>query len=233
MRQTGLDKTPFGEGAEGLFSFIGKLFMRILSMIVVPLVFTSVVCGSMSLGGGRRFLRIGVKTVVFYLATGVAAIMVTLLLVNLISPGSVSAETAKGILGDAASAAPQIKAGKFDLSEFVLRMFPPNIIQAAADNTQLLGLIIFAICIGVFVNLLPEKQAHILKDFLNAFNALFEKITGAVMRLLPIGVFGLTAPVCMRAGGDVIATVLMFFITVCLALALHMFVVMSFILRTP
>ncbi len=231
MRWTGLDKTPFGESTEEFLSFIGKLFMRILSMIVVPLVFTSVVCGSMSLGGGKRFLRIGIKTVVFYLATGVAAIILTLLLVNFISPGSVSADAARGILGDAVGAAPQIKAGKFDLSEFVLRMFPPNIIQAAADNTQLLGLIIFAVCIGVFVNLMPERQSHILKDFFNAINALFEKITGAVMRLLPIGVFGLTAPVCMRAGGDVIAPVFMFFITVCLALILHMFVVMSIILR--
>ena len=85
MRWTGLDKTPFGESTEEFLSFIGKLFMRILSMIVVPLVFTSVVCGSMSLGGGKRFLRIGIKTVVFYLATGVAAIILTLLLVNFIS----------------------------------------------------------------------------------------------------------------------------------------------------
>ncbi|MBQ6534776.1 MAG: dicarboxylate/amino acid:cation symporter, partial [Opitutales bacterium] len=232
LRLTGFDESSFGAGFESVSSFIGKLFMRMLSMIVVPLVLTSVVCGSMGLGSNGKFVRIGAKTVLFYLITGFFAIFLSLFLVNAIAPGSVAPETAKLILGDALKNAPAIEAKSSDIAGVLLRLFPPNIVAAASDNTQLLGLIIFAVIMGAFVNLLPDEYRNFQRKFWVGFNMIFEKITNVIMKLLPIGVFGLTAPVCMRAGSDVIAPVAMFFLTVLLALGGHMFITMSLVLKS-
>lgn len=200
----GLSESVVGNGFERVCSFIGSLFMRMLSMIVVPLVATSVICGSMSLGKGRTFLRVGLKTLAFYLITGLMAILLALLLVNAIAPGDVSAETARKILGGANFDASAVNSGAGDIVGVLLRFFPPNIVEAASDNTQLLGLIAFAVIIGVFINTLPEKHAEFQRKFWSSFNILFEKITNAIMRLLPIGVFGLVAPVFMRAGAEAV-----------------------------
>ena len=226
----GLSESVVGNGFERVCSFIGSLFMRMLSMIVVPLVATSVICGSMSLGKGRTFLRVGLKTLAFYLITGLMAILLALLLVNAIAPGDVSAETARKILGGANFDASAVNSGAGDIVGVLLRFFPPNIVEAASDNTQLLGLIVFAVIIGVFINTLPEKHAEFQRKFWSSFNILFEKITNAIMRLLPIGVFGLVAPVFMRAGAEAVAPVVVFFLTVSLALVLHSVGTMSLVL---
>ena len=226
----GLSESVVGNGFERVCSFIGSLFMRMLSMIVVPLVATSVICGSMSLGKGRTFLRVGLKTLAFYLITGLMAILLALLLVNAIAPGDVSSETARKILGGANFDASAVNSGAGDIVGVLLRFFPPNIVEAASDNTQLLGLIVFAVIIGVFINTLPEKHAEFQRKFWSSFNILFEKITNAIMRLLPIGVFGLVAPVFMRAGAEAVAPVVVFFLTVSLALVLHSVGTMSLVL---
>ena len=201
-------------------------------MIVVPLVVTSVVCGSMGMGANGRFLRIGVKTLLFYAITGLLAIFLSLFLINIIAPGAVSADVAEKILGSAVKDVPQVDAKSSDVIGVILRLFPPNIVAAASDNTQLLGLIIFAVIIGVFINTLPENYKEFQKKLWSSFGLMFEKITNVIMKLLPIGVYGLTTPVCIRAGADVITPVLMFFLTVVMALFGHMLITMSLVLKS-
>ena len=201
-------------------------------MIVVPLVVCSVVCGSMGMGASGKFVRIGIKTLLFYVITGFFAISLSLFLINVIAPGAVSADVAQKILGDAVKNSPTVNAKSEDVVGVILRLFPPNIVNAASDNTQLLGLIIFAVIIGVFINTLPEKYKDFQLKFWTSFNMMFEKITNAIMKLLPFGVFGLTAPVCIRAGTEVITPVAIFFITVVLSLAGHMFITMSIVLKS-
>ncbi len=201
-------------------------------MIVVPLVVTSVVCGSMTLGGGKKLLRVGLKTLLFYFGTGILAIALSVLLVNVIQPGAVSEIVARNILGEYISKTPAVDTNIGNCAEVILKFIPPNLFAAASDNTQLLGIIIFSVVVGIFINILPAEYAEFQRKFWSSFNALFEKITNMIMRLLPIGVFGLTAPVCMRAGLDVIGPVLMFFLTVVSALVLHTFVTMSAVLMT-
>ena len=223
--------TEFGRSFEYVFTFVGKLFMNLLSMIVVPLVVTSVVCGSMGLGRGGQLVRVGVKTIAFYAITGILALSVSLLIVNVLCPGCVEPDAAGKILGDALAQTPAVNANSADVAGVLLKFFPPNIIAAASDNTQILGLIIFAVIMGIFINFLPPKYAEFQRKFWASFNSLFEHITNMIMRLLPIGVFGLTAPVCIRAGADAIEPVLAFFATVVLSLGVHMFITMSLILK--
>ncbi len=232
MRCFELENSAFATYTESISSFIGNFFMRMLSMIVVPLVVTSVVCGSMSLGCGKNFLRVGIKTLLFYFITGIFAMLLSILLVNIITPGAVSEVVARNILGEYITKTPSVEANIGNCSDIILKFIPPNLFAAASDNTQLLGIIIFSVVIGVFINALPAEYAEFQRKFWSSFNALFEKITNMIMRLLPLGVFGLTAPVCMRAGLDVVGPVLMFFFTVLLALGLHTFVTMSMVLMS-
>ncbi|MBE6412974.1 MAG: dicarboxylate/amino acid:cation symporter [Verrucomicrobiaceae bacterium] len=222
--------TPFGEWMCEFADFLGKMFMRLLSMIIVPLVSTSVVCGCINLGGNKKILSVGSKTIAFYILTGIIAVGLSLIFINVVKPGQVDTQTAKAILGSIEKM-PQLQTQNIGVYDTILKFFPPNIMSAATDNTQLLGLIFFAIIMGIFINTLPEKYATMQRDFWESTNALFMKITDFIMKFLPIGVFGLTMPVFVRAGTQTIGPVLLFFVTVVGALMFHMFITMSVILK--
>ena len=231
LRSFELTETQIATKLLEIAEFIGKFFMRMLSMIIVPLVATSVVCGSMNLGKGNKILSVGLKTILFYTITGIIAIVLSLFIVNLVAPGSVDVDTAKAIVGNI-KLNTNISAENVKTSDMVLKLFPPNIFDAATDNTQLLGLIVFAVIYGIFKNALPEKYAQIQRDFWDSANMIFLKITDFIMKFLPIGVFGLTFPVFARAGIQTLGPVASFFLCVVAALFLHTFGSMSIILAS-
>jgi len=209
---------------------LGKLFLRGLSIVVVPLVATSVVCGAFALGREGRFAAIGIKTLIFYAATGLAAVLLSLLIVNLVKPGLMGKEAASAILGGVRHM-PDISSASVSVYDVFLRFIPTNLTAAAADNSQLLGIIVISITIGLFINFLPARFAEIQRLFWSSFGELFQKITSFVLKFLPIGVFGLVYPVCARSGLDMLLPVLWFFISVAAALTIHMFLTMSLLLH--
>ena len=95
-----------GEGFNANFvsfcQFIGKLFMNALKMVIVPLIVASIIAGVMHLGAEKGVGRVGFKTFLYYAFSGAAAVIVGLLMVNLIQPGDIAAETAATMLGTAA-----------------------------------------------------------------------------------------------------------------------------------
>lgn len=231
LRFTGTQDSAWAQWLVVAAAFVGDLFLRALSMMVVPLVVCAVVTGSLQLGRGNRLLAVGGKTLGFYAVTCALAVMLALVLINAVGPGRMSAEAATQILGNVPAAALQVNHGASDIVSVVLRLFPPNIFAAASDNTQLLGIIAFSILLGVFINLLPTHYGEIQRGIWESFNLLFQKITEFILRFLPLGVLGLVFPVCVRAGWTVLLPVLLFMLTVMLALFLHMVVVLSLILR--
>ncbi|MBO5255687.1 MAG: dicarboxylate/amino acid:cation symporter [Opitutales bacterium] len=229
IRSFEITSTPAIDTICNFADFIGKLFMRMLSMIIVPLVTTSVICGCINLGGSNKLLSVGSKTTAFYIVTGILAVGLSLILINIICPGCIDTDAAKSILGSIEKT-PTLQTQNIGVYDTILKFFPPNIFAAATDNTQLLGLIIFAVIIGLFINTLSPKFAETQRNFWESANALFLKITNFIMKFLPIGVLGLTMPVFIRAGTQTIEPIILFFITVTLALALHTFVTMSIIM---
>ena len=161
FRQFGKD-SGMVTGSIRLFTVLGDLFLGLLKMIIVPLVASSVISGIASLHGVKGFGRMLGKTTSFYALTSLLAICLGLVLVNVIQPGYVggvpneairtaitereaSAEEVSKVEGAQVAAIGQ--AGFFDqLSGFFVRMIPPNVIEAAASNGQMLGLIFFCIC---------------------------------------------------------------------------------------
>ncbi len=188
----GLGLKPLGADSDltasilGTCSFIGSLFMNALKMVIVPLIVASIICGVMHLGKEQGVGRIGFKTLLYYTLSGAVAVLIGLLVVNVIGPGNVDPETAAAMLGQGADATAaagldQRVAGRdgSDLAEIFLRMFPPNIVDAATSNGQLLGVIVFSLLFGLFIGRLTED--------LRATQASFWEGVQSVMLMLTEG----------------------------------------------
>lgn len=219
--------------------FLGKLFMNALKMVIVPLIVASIIAGVMHLGAEKGVGRMGFKTFLYYTFSGAAAVIVGLIMVNLIQPGDIDAETAKAMLGTAAETS--VEQGLMakvegksssDLFEIFLRMFPSNIIDAATNNGQLLGVITFSILFGAFIGKLPEAQRETQQNFWMSAQEVMLKLTEFIIRFAPFGVFGLVVPVIFETNlGDLFGTLAWFFITVILALIIHFAINLSLVLK--
>lgn len=234
---TGTSAGIAGVSFYAVYEFVGGLFMNGLKMVIVPLVFASIVCGVAGIGGDSHNLsRLGGKTLGFYLISSVLAILVGLLIVNLIEPGVVDGQPAGEILNLDNSAELEAKLAKVegrglaDVVQVFSRMIPPNIVDAAA-NQQMLGLIFFAVLFGFFMTQIEAKSKSVLLSFWQAVFATMMKITMWVMKFAPIGVFGLVAKTVAVTGFQSFYPLLNFFITVVLALAIHLLLVMPLILK--
>ncbi len=223
--------------------FLGDLFMRALKMLIVPLILTSVVSGISSLQGVKGFGRLGAKTAMAYLSTGLAAILMGLLLVNVIRPGlengapnpvirqafERSAASADDEVTAKVAEAGSRKAG--DYLEVFRQMLPENVFQAATDNSQLLGVIVFSILFAAAITRLPEGEMATVQQFFRSANDAMVIVTGWVMALAPLGVYALILPVVHKTGPDLFVNLGKYFATVLAGLFLHLFIVLPCVLK--
>ena len=232
----------FVTGVLGLCGFVGDLFMRALKMIIVPLIVTSVISGIASLQGVKGFARLGLKTAGFYAGSSFAAILLGLLLVNTIRPGlsdgqpnvvirAAFEQTASEASGE--TLAKVAEAGGRKAGDFfgVFRsMLPENVIQAATDNGQMLGVIVFSILFAVAITKIPAGEMRTIQEFFNSASDAMVIITGWIMALAPIGVYALILPVVYATGAGLFVNLGKYFFTVLAALLIHLFVVLPCIL---
>ncbi len=218
------------------FDFIGKLFLNALKMIVIPLIFSSIICGVYGLGSGEDLSRLGVRTLMFYMSSSLLAILVGLVLVNFTQPGIIDGMPAGDRLNLGSSEELAVNLAKIqdrsagDIVDVFLRMVPTNIVEAAASE-QLLGLIFFAILFGFFMARIGKRPAELLNTFWQGVFDVMMAMTLFIMRFAPYGVFGLVAKTVMVTGFQAFLPLLVFFLTVVAALLIHMFVVMALVLR--
>lgn len=225
------DSEILGTKIYSILSFIGKMFLNALQMIVVPLVLSSIVVGVANMAQDDHFKRLSAGTLVYYLLTSLISILVGLTLVNLIQPGVMQGGEMLEGLGDLPTEIAAKVAGRdtSDIAAVFLRMVPTNIFEAAAEG-QLLGLIFFAALFGFFTAKVESRLSVVMLDFWQAVYGVMMKITMWVIRFAPIGVFGLVGKVIMDSGIDAFQVMLFFFLTVLAALAVHFFIVLPLIL---
>ena len=230
----------FAASFKGFCEFIGKgLFMNALKMVIVPLIVASIISGVMHLGAEKGVGRMGFKTLVYYTLSGAAAVTVGLIVVNLIGPGRIDAETAAAMLGSAGETASnegmlsKVEGrGAGDIMEIFLRMFPSNIVSAASSNGQLLGVITFSILFGIFIGKLKPEMREAQQKFWDSAQQVMLLLTEFIIRFAPIGVFGLVTPVLLDAPfKELFGAILMFFLTVIIALAIHFFINLGLALK--
>ncbi|MFP1678968.1 dicarboxylate/amino acid:cation symporter [Alloalcanivorax sp. C16-2] len=216
------------------YDLVGELFINALKMVVVPLITTAIISGMINVGDDDNLGRLGAKTVVFYLATSLIAILVGLVVVNLIVPGVIDGQPAKDLLGLAKETDQALQSiegrGAADFTEILRQLLPPNLFQAAAE-TQMLGLIVFSLFFGYFLRTLGGAPGEHLRQTVEGIYQVVLRITMVIIRFAPLGVFGLIAATVTRTGLDAVEPLALFFITVLLALGLHMFVVMPLLIR--
>ncbi len=212
-----------GSGFAEHVAWMGALFVRLLRMVIVPLVLTSVVSGVASIGGGRDVGRLFGKTFAYYLGTSTLAILVGLVFANVIRPG-VGAELA----GVSEGPLPEIETPT-SIADMLLRMVPTNPLGAAASG-DILGLIVFSILLGIALGRLPEEpRGRLLGVFEAGFQAMMV-LTSGIIRLAPFGVFGLIVNAVASTGIDAFRALGWYALTVAGGLATHLFLVLPLLL---
>jgi Na+/H+-dicarboxylate symporter len=197
---------------------MGTIFMRLLRMVIVPLIFTSIVTGVAGIGDPRTLGRLGSKTLLYYVTTSLLAIVLGLGLANILQPG-------RGMKAGDGGISPDDLERPGSLTEILIRMIPSNPVRAATEG-DILGLIFFAIAFGLAITFLSGHSRTFLTDaFQAAFDAMM-KLTTGIIRLAPLGVMGLIANALATMGFGVFAQVGKYMLTVGLGLALHFLVVL-------
>lgn len=202
----------------GVFKVLGSGFTSAIKMMVVPLVFVSLVCGSSSMGDVKQLGRIGTKTMVFYLSTTALAIITALFLGSVLKPGMgldmSSVVTGEVSIGESKS-----------IVDILVGIIPTNPI-ASFVNGDMLQIIFFAMLTGVAMSIIGEKAEPVRQVFEGA-NEICMKIVSIVMLAAPIGVFALVAETFSTVGQDAILVLVKYLLVVLLGLFVHVTVVYS------
>lgn len=220
--------TPAAEYIVRLGSWVGKLFLGLLKMLIVPLIFTSLITGMTSVPDMKSLGRMSGWTLAFYLSTSMMAITTGLVLVNIIGPGrglSYQQLVAHAEGGGAAPPAGSKSAGDdlFGVIGGVIeRMVPDNIINVASNNGSILGVIFFALLLGLFIKKTGGEHARIMTSFFNAFFEVLMRMTSFVIGLAPYGIFGVMVALVGRGGlWDIAGDLGKYMLVVAIGLVLH------------
>ena len=225
----GPDGALFGMRWASLFDFLGTLFLNALKMIVLPLIEASIIASiaGMDLGLGK----LGGRTLGFYLLSSTLAVLVGLAWVNFVAPGlSGGAPVGKALALQVKSSgvAEQLQAtGSLgELADIFKRMIPDNVLGAASDNGRILAVIFFGVLFGYALSRLHGKAIDTVHQFWEGVYQVMIKITDWIMRLAPIGVFGLVAGVVAQTGFEAVRPLAVFAVTVLAGLLTHLLVVL-------
>ena len=203
---------------EGILYVIGQGFIRLMKMLVVPLVFCSLVCGSMAIGDTKKLGTVGVRTLIFYLFTTALAITVALTVGNIIDPGiGLDMSAIKTNAADVA----QMEATS--LTDTLLNIIPDNPVNSLASGSML-QIFVFALIIGVILAKLGDR-AETVSNFFGQFNDIMMEMTMMVMSLAPVGVFCLISRTFANIGFSAFLPLGKYMIGVLLALAIQCLVV--------
>ncbi len=212
----------------------GQIFLNLLFMLVVPLMFSALVLGVAELGDIASLGRLGWKTLTYTAVVTGIAVGIGLLMVNLLQPGShMDPALITQAMGEYASKATDIatKGQELDFITLVTSIVPHNVLAAAVDDKQKLGVVFFALMFGIGLVMTPSPATHAFKEALQGLFEICMKLIGMIIKLAPYAVacfmFGLTATL----GWDVLKGLAWFVVTVLLALALHGFVVLPLWVR--
>lgn len=206
----------------GVFYVLGNGFLRMMQMLVVPLVFCSLVCGSMAIGDTKTLGKVGVKTLIFYLFTTAVAISLALAVGHIISPGV-------GLDISSIEMAETQVAEKVSFADTLLDIIPKNPLQGLAEG-NMLQIIFFALFVGILLSKRGERATGV-SQFFSEFNDIMMDMTMAVMKVAPVGVFCLIAKTFAGIGFDAFIPMLKYMGAVFLALFLQGFGVYEILLK--
>ncbi|MBT4592004.1 MAG: dicarboxylate/amino acid:cation symporter [Porticoccaceae bacterium] len=199
---------------DNIFDVIGKIFVISLKLLVVPLVFFSLVCGSASMGEDVKMGQVALKTIALYLVTTAIAVSLALTIANIVDPG-VGINTAEAA-NYVAKAAPSFK-------DVFIGIFPSNPFQAMVEG-NMLQVIVFAILVGVAILQAGDSGKTVLRGC-QMISDVIMRMVAILMNLAPYGVFCLLAKLFTSQGFSAIINLALYFGTIVFVLFLHASVV--------
>jgi Na+/H+-dicarboxylate symporter len=196
--------------AKGLFYVGGQIFVASLKVLVVPLVFISLVCGTCQLQGQSSLGRLSLKAIGLYLLTTAIAISIAIFFAELLQPGM-------GI--EMTTTADFVAPASQPLSQVFINIFPNNPVKAMAEG-NMLQVIVFAILIGLAIGRSGAQGERLSQQF-NDWNEIMMTLVTLLMKLAPYGVFCLLFSLFAKQGLGVIGDLALYMVTVLLVLAIH------------
>lgn len=207
---------------DGIFYVVGNGFIRLMKMLVVPLVFFSLICGSSSIGDTKSLGKVGGKTIIFYLCTTALAVTVAIAVATIIHPGT-GLDMSSIQAGDSLATAEDTS-----IADTILNIIPENPVAALAQGTML-QIIVFALIVGILLAKMGER-AELISNFCNQCNDLMMEMTNLVMLLAPVGVFCMIAKTFANLGFDAFLPLLKYMGSVVCGLGVQCFVVYMLLL---
>jgi dicarboxylate/amino acid:cation (Na+ or H+) symporter, DAACS family len=221
---------------------IGRLFIRIIFMIVLPLIFSAIVLGVAEMGDVRKLGRVGAKSLLFTLLLSGTSVVLGLVLVNVLAPGKhLSAETQTALTAKyGGQVAQRVEQGtkKTPVAETLLALVPQNPLAEAVNaftpnytGGGLIAVMVFSLFFGVALTMVPAGKGAPLLDVLRSTFEVCMTIIGFAMKLAPLGVACLAFSLTATLGTDVVRSLGYYAAVVVLGLALHQFVSYSLFLK--
>jgi DAACS family dicarboxylate/amino acid:cation (Na+ or H+) symporter len=212
----------------------GKVFLRLMFMVVLPLVFSALALAVIEIGDVRRLGKLGARTLLFTAILSSSAVVLGIVLVDTIRPGTKLATEKRDALVQqfAARAAASVENAQKakPLRELLVDMLPENPLQemvGAIDGTSkgngMLAVMVFSLILGAAITTVPEKCTTLV-TWLESWNAVAMVVIGWAMRLAPFGAACLVFSITARLGFDILVTLFWFMATVLTGLGLHLVV---------
>ncbi len=196
---------------------VGDVFLRLITMIVIPLVFVSLMLGTASLGDVRKLGRIGAKTAAYFVATTVVAICVGLFLANTIKPGEGLSEEVKAELHQNYEARAQDGIQRLEdkpsMIDILVSIVPRNPVAAFIEG-NMLQIIFMALLFGIVLTMIPTEKSLLLTNILDGLNDILIQVVHLVMKIAPYGVFALSAAVVGQFGTGILMSLLKYSLVV-------------------
>jgi Na+/H+-dicarboxylate symporter len=191
---------------EGLFYVLGQWFIRLMQMLVIPLVFCSIVCGAMSMSDPKMLGKVGIGTILLYLATTALAVLIALGLAEAFKPG-IGLDLSSVVMADTSSATSEVS-----MAETLVNIIPTNIVSAM-NSGAMLQVIFFALVLGFILGRLGKKVETVSR-FFSQFNTVMMTMIDIILKVAPLGIFCLIARTFATLGIDGILPMAKFILTV-------------------
>jgi Na+/H+-dicarboxylate symporter len=181
------------------FTLLSDIFLRLIKMIVAPLVFTTLVVGVAKVGDIKAVGRIGGKTLLWFLSATLVSLLLGMILVNLFKPG----QEMHLMLPDS-HLGTDIQKSALSLKDFISHVFPKSFFESMSNN-EILQIVVFALFFGVATASIGSMGEIVVKAF-DAIAHVILKITGYVMKLAPLAVFGAITAIVAKQGLSILST---------------------------
>ena len=181
----------------GYFHLLADIFLHLIKMIIAPLVFSTLVAGIAHMGDSAALGRIGGRALAWFIIASLISLTLGLILVNFFQPGAGLNLVRSGVDSG-------VSTEGLNFRDFVLHIFPTSMIGAMAENS-ILQIVVFSLFVGVALTAIGEKGKPIV-TVIEAMVELMLQVTGYVMRVAPLAVFGALASSITVQGLGVLQT---------------------------